>query len=179
MNTELQSHHKVLSRLPEKYHPVKICLHYYDMVKGIDKEFQSLGYNVVSAGEPWNPEFIERFYSILKEAKYALSNTMGSQAYYATDLGVPYGIVGKEPSYNNLNDDNIIKGEYNKFQSLGSYISAKKLFIGLPNELITKEQKQFAREGLGVDYGVGRVKMCLILYKSLLQWLLKIISKNQ
>jgi hypothetical protein len=166
-----QEHHEILQKMPEKYKPVKICLHYHDMTKGLDKDFISLGYDVVTVGAPWNVDFIENFYKILSETKYAISNTLGGAAYYSIELGVPYGIIGKEPNYINVNDKNIESGEYNSYLNLESYNTLKNLLFGLPKDEISNNQYNIVREGLGLDSGIGRLKMSFILYTSLIKWL--------
>lgn len=160
-----------LEKVPSRYKPVKVCLHWNEFRLGHDELYRKAGFEVVTAGDPVDPRFTERFYAILLTAKYAFSNSFGSNALYAVEAGVPFGLYGIEPNYWNESDENMEKGCYTSYLSTDYRQQAAVLFRGLPNEQVTFEQVAFARYYLGVDEGVSRLKMAWLLYKSLGIWL--------
>lgn len=170
-NKSVDVYHQEISSLPERYRPVTICLHIHDVRKGIGELYSALGYSVVTAGDSLDQRFTERFYRILSEHKYAVSNVFGSYGLYATEMGVPFGLFGAEPEYENKRDPNIEQGAYRSYRHTPYYQRAVELFGQLPGEQVTQAQREFANHQLGLEAGVSRPKMALILYKSLLSWL--------
>lgn len=157
--------------LPERYHPVTVCLHIHDVSKGVGEQFAALGYPVVTAGDSLDQRFTERFYLILSNYKYVVSDLFGSYALYATEMGIPFGLYGMVPEYENKCDPNVEQGVYRSYRDTPYYKRALKLFGHLPGEEVTEDQLEFATYHLGIKDGVSRAEMALILYKSLFSWL--------
>ena len=166
----VDAYHCELSILPERFRPITICLHIHDVRKGLDEKYRELGYEVVTAGDSLDQRFVERFYRLLGRHKYALSNLFGSYAFYATEMGVPFGLYGAGPEYYNLNDPNIEKGNYESYKKSPYYQRTNELFGRLPEDSVTREQMEFARYHLGVNDGISRAEMARVLYKSLFVW---------
>lgn len=176
----VELYHEELSLLPKKFWPITICLHIHDVRKGLDKEYEALGYKVVTAGDSLEQNFIKRFYEILSQYNYALSNLFGSYALYATEMEIPFGLYGTPPSYLNKTDPNIESGEYKSYLQTDYYQRAQRLFGSLPGETLTKEQHEFALDHLGITCGINRLKMMRVLYSSLFKWgLSKLFTRNQ
>jgi hypothetical protein len=169
-NKAVDAYHRELSALPERFRPITICLHIHDVTKGLDKNYLDRGYRVVTAGDSLDQRFTGRFYRLLGQHKYALSNLFGSYGLYATEMGIPFGLYGTEPEYYNQADQNVEKGDYKSYRNTPFYQSAIKLFGHLPEERVTPEQLEFARYQLGVDDGITRDEMAHVLYKSLFVW---------
>jgi len=169
-NKAVDAYHRELSILPERFHPITLCLHIHDVRKGLDKKYLELGYRVVTAGDSLDQRFIERFYKLLGQHKYALSNLFGSYALYATEMGVPFGLYGTDPEYYNQGDPNIEKGEYKIYKQSLYYQHTNELFGRLPGDSVTPEQLEFSRYHLGVNDGISRAEMARVLYKSLFVW---------
>lgn len=167
-----------LKNISEKYRPITVCLHFNEVCLGYVDFYNQNGYSVVTAGDPTDQEFTERFYRILSRAKYVISNQFGSYALYAIEMGLPFGLYGTEPAYVNLADPNIEEGQYISYLKSDYYQQAVALCNGLPGEELTSEQVAFARHYLGLDEGVGRVRMAIILYKSLVIWLVGKLKKR-
>jgi len=81
-----------INSLPKEFHPLTFCLHFNDMRRGLDKDIKKRGFRVTTAGNTLHPRFANRFYSILRDFEYATSPTIGSQLFYAHELGVKYFI---------------------------------------------------------------------------------------
>lgn len=162
---------KELESIPDKYKPIKICLYFNEVLLGHDEVYRKEGYETVTAGDTEDQDFTEKFYKILSTAKYVLSNTFGSYALYAVEMGVPFGLYGTNPRYFNIEHPDIEYGEDSNYMRFVYFQQAAALFNGLPGEQVTVEQAAFARRYLGVDDGVSRLKMACILYRSFGIWL--------
>lgn len=153
-----------LKALPLEFHPISICLHYNDVIKGQHNAFLKHNFRVFTAGSPDDYRFTENFYAILSKFKYTTSNLMMSCLYYSVEMGTPHFLYGKEPLFINSGDTNAVLGKYdvNKFEKVQQ---VNKLFKGVSNR-ISLEQKLFVQKGLGIDDGIGRFKMSVIAYLS-------------
>ena len=85
-----------LNDLPKPMHPFTICVQMHDVRKGVATELRNLGLPVVTLGNSSNPNFVDRFYDLLSRYKYATSNVIGSQLFYAQEFGVDYFLFGPE-----------------------------------------------------------------------------------
>ena len=169
-NKTVDAYHQEISALPERFHPITVCLHIHDVRRGLDKLYREFGYRVVTAGDSLDQRFTERFYRLLAQHKYALSNLFGSYGFYATEMGIPFGLYGKSPEYYNTGDPNIEKGEFKSYKNTNIHKAVNQLFGGLPEDSVTPEQLEFARYHLGMNDGIRRAEMARVLYKSLLVW---------
>lgn len=160
---------KQLLELPEKFQPVSVCLYDNDVRKGIYKIFLKHNIPVYTAGNSKSKFFAERFYSILKNFSFATSNAIGSYLFYAVEMNIPFSIYGDGPIYINKGDKNIKFGKYDSYQEFPIYKEIYGLFKGLNTE-ITDEQKLIVEDGLGINTGVSRRKMAILLYGSFLKW---------
>ena len=162
-----ETYREELSNIQGSLGPVTICLHMHDVDKGLNKVYEAMGYNVITAGNTSSQDFPERFYRILANYNYVVSNLIGSYTYYAVEMGIPFGLYGTPPYYYNYSDENIEKGHYKSYFETPFYRDAISLFAGFQTE-ISIEQKEFVKEGLGLSSGVSRFKMAVILYRSFL-----------
>ena len=169
-NKAVDAYHQGLSALPERFRPITICMHIHDVRNGLDKKYLAHGYRVVTAGDSLDQRFTERFYRLLGQHKYALSNLFGSYGLYATEMGIPFGLYGAEPEYHNQADPNVEKGDYKSYRNTSFYQRAIELFGHLPDDSVTPEQLEFARYHLGLNDGITRAEMARVLYKSLFIW---------
>jgi hypothetical protein len=179
---------KQLKDLPEEFHPISVCLHMHDVNRGLHKIFMQNGFDVYTAGHADDDRFAERFYDILKKFKYSTSNIIGSYTYYAVEMGVSFFIYGEDPQYYNHWDPNIEIGKYTSYKEDPKYIFAKNLFKKITVN-ISEEQKKYVESSLGINDGISRFKMFLILYgcffkylfsktKIIFNYILKIKNKN-
>lgn len=142
---DLQGH---IQSLPETYRPTAICLYWLDMERGYKQVYEKLGYEVVTAGDPYDAEFADRLYDILCRFEYCSSNSFGTYALYALDLDIPFFLIGEKPKLINDGDPNasIIRGK----QSLEIKERIESLFRYEGGEItITKNQLDFFLEESG------------------------------
>lgn len=101
---DLQRH---IDQLPEDYKPTTICLYWLDIDKGYQVLYERLGYEVVTAGDPYSPDFVGKFYEILSSHAYCSSNSFGTYSLYALDLDIPFFLIGEKPELVNNGDKNL------------------------------------------------------------------------
>lgn len=154
-----------LKKLPQKYQPVSVCLHYHDVNKGVHKVFYNKGLDVVTVGNPMHDSFIERFYELVRKYRYATSNEVGSYMFYTVEMGIPFFLYGIEPDLYNHGDPNIESGKYDSYKRTNQYKKIKELFSN-PVDAVTAIQRTFVEEELGVSNSISRLKMASILYAS-------------
>ncbi len=159
-----------LLAMPKEFQPVSVCLHMHDVNKGRYKPFLERNIPVFTAGDVSDYRFTERFYGILRKFAYATSNVVGSYAYYAVEMGIPFSIYGNSQEYINAGDPNISIGAYDPSKESKTYQRAYDLFHGLFTS-ITPEQKKMVETELGIRHGISRWKMAQALYVSFLKLL--------
>ena len=168
-----------LNALPDEYKPICICLHYHDINKGQHEEFIKRGFPVYTAGHPYDDRYIDRFYDILKNFKYSMSNEAGSYLYYSVDLGIPFSIIGK-PGKIIIPKDFILdgkvhrpKGEFNVRENYALFEAEYQMFKDKPRDTITDEQREYVRTGLGYDSSLSTSDLKKILINAAIEWYLK------
>jgi hypothetical protein len=162
-----------LKKLPKNFHPISICFHMHDINKERYKIFIDHGFDVYTAGNINDDRFSERFYNILKKFRYTTSNLIGAYTCYSVEMGIPFFIYGEDPQYYNHWDPNFEIGNYSSYKEAPKYIFAKNLFKEVTSD-VSKEQKDFIEDSLGINYGVSRLKMSFILYGCFFKYLIKI-----
>lgn len=91
-----------LSRLPDEFHPITICIHQHDIKKGTHLKLRKYGLSIITFGLTSSIYFVDRFYDVVTKFKYATSSFGGSELYYCHELGLKYFILGKEPNLVNI-----------------------------------------------------------------------------
>ena len=171
--SNIQAYIDQLKKLPAEFQPVSVCLHVTDIAKGLHKIFIENRFAVYTAGHAFNDEFVEKFYSIIKNFKYATSNLGGSYLYYCVEMGLPFFLYGDGPQYINKSDPNIEKGEYTSYKKQKTYQELVGLF-STASTAITPAQNSFVRQGLGMEHGLGRIQLAAVLYYALLRCIFRL-----
>lgn len=161
-----------LKALSKDFQPISVCLHYHDINKGLHKVFMDNGFDVLTVGSPYHPDFIERFYGIIQNYQYVTSNEIGSYAYYAVEMDIPFLLYGNPVQLFNKTDPNFEKGSYNSFRKSNQMAKALEIFSTF-NGKVTQTQKEFVEKELGVNDSIGRLKASSILYKAYFKYLLQ------
>jgi hypothetical protein len=134
--------------LPKIYHPITFCVHYHDVLKGLHLKILERGLNVVSLGHTTSHFFIDRFYDLATNFKYATSSDGGSDLFYCESIGIKYFIYGEEllVNFNSSNTigDNPEDKLYQKFK-----IDKAALFQFPPKP--SDEKKAFVNKYMGLD----------------------------
>lgn len=146
-----------LAALPEVYQPVTVCLHWQDLERKRDAEFVRRGMRVVSAGHFTNQEFVYRMVHLMSEHRFAASNGVGSNLFYAVWMGMPYFLVGREPGSVLVKGNEHLRGQFatNSDTTARRTASVRALFeppaTTDPVLVPTDEQRKMAAEYLGVE----------------------------
>jgi hypothetical protein len=156
-----------LLKLPEIYKPLCICMSWVDITHNRHKIWMQYGFPVYTVGHAYHEDFVKRFYDLIRNFKFMTSNSIGSQTYYAVEMGIPFFLYGEEPMYYNKSDPYIEAG-YMDLHKRNAYKKAYNLFNHITTE-ITAEQKKFVLDGLGIKDGITRVNMMKILYLGFLK----------
>lgn len=163
---DIEKYIEQLKSLPEKFHPIYVCLHKHDITKGVHNAYLEAGFNVVTAGHHGDDRYIDRFYELLRHFKYSTSNEISTYTFLSVNLGVPFFTYGENTKIINHEDINYAKGELN-FQQFDGYQEAYNLFLKNPLKdeiLISKEQVDYVNDKLGVGADMSRFKFTLLIW---------------
>jgi len=144
--------------------PVTVCLHHHDFHSPRADFFLSRGFEVVTAGEPSNPGFLEKFVQICGTKKFAISDGWGTQVAYATYLGIPcYTLPNKILGINS--ETNTPEFEFDPIFQKNLLISFE-LFAKSP-PAVNDLQKKFISTKMGLDAKHSNLKITCIAWTSL------------
>ena len=146
-----------LLALPDEFQPVGVCMYWKDMVKGAYRHFIDKGINVYCAGHYSDLDFVDNFYSIIRNFKYTTGNMVGSHAYYAVEMGIPYFLYGPSPCYNNFGGDPARKSGTYSIKDL-EYGSIEHYFCRFPDEEVKLHNRtiEYTCEILGIGQQTPR-----------------------
>ena len=161
---------KKIQGLSEEYKPVTICLGYHDILSPIRFQYEEYGFKVVSAGDPYDKNFVRNFYHLLKVNKYSTSNRFGSYVMYSVEMDIPFFLYADEVSFHYVYK----KNEEIKFKPIKSIKPyANKIFkiselnIHDVKEIrINKAQRDFIISESGIEDCVTPQKLKRILLKT-------------
>lgn len=159
-----------LKALPEEFQPVCVSLHMHDIKKGIHKKYLEQGIPVYTAGHANDVRYAKRFYEVLKNFKYSMSNDTGSYMVYSMEMGIPFSIYGTFPQFYYENSPHVPNGHLNFDELYDNYDNVLELFRGNPTE-ITSERQAFLEEFAGLKDGISRLEMCKILWTAYFKYL--------
>ena len=84
---------KALQALPDSMGPVRVCLYWRDVQLKRHLKYLEAGFECVTAGHMFDPDFIFRLLRIFSKSKYAVTNKMGSSALLAASLGLEVALI--------------------------------------------------------------------------------------
>jgi hypothetical protein len=158
-----QEYCRQLKALPAQFHPLKLCLHEHDFQLGFDNIYREHGFEIVTAGVREEPDFVDKFYEILRHCRYATSNAFGSYLFYAVEMGIPFFIYGGKTSF--LYTDK--KHTYERVKQegeFGAYI--EDLFSTDPNVGITEEQRIAIEKEVGIHDAISGQELYSLLMEN-------------
>ncbi|MGH1335766.1 MAG: hypothetical protein ACRBFS_06525 [Aureispira sp.] len=159
--TKLNSNWKKLieeyRQLPEQYHPLTFSIYYRDYLLGAHETFIEEGFDVVTAGHISDPRFVDNLYDTMSQFRYVAGNDIGSNLYYAVEMGIPFFLHGEEGKYEVTNYDASLKKsnkEVFKQSDYGRLEQIFRLFRPTAEVLeagveITPEQREFVLKMTG------------------------------
>ncbi|MGL5065682.1 MAG: hypothetical protein ACRC62_37405 [Microcoleus sp.] len=182
-----QEYAKQLKELPDKFHPISVCLHPYDISQGLQIPFQEQGFTVISCvpevityyqdilnnknlfwhlyQQSYTPSYLTNFINYCSSKKYATANFWTTPALYSIYLGLQFFLYGNRTKYE--------KGEYlSSFSEEMEYYKRIEDILELKNETqVAEVQKQWemASSKLGIKHKMGKSELYYYLtnlYKS-------------
>ena len=129
----------------------RICLHKHDIDRGLHVKYINAGYNVTTAGNSLDDNFVDRFLFILFSSKSVLANHIGSIAFYSA-------LFDKKFIY--------VKDEYHNWES--PFEEEVALKLSNDSKTWNKEMKHSLVSKI-YDYNlvISRLKLSLVLYRNL------------
>lgn len=155
-----------LKSLPEKFHPIVLCLHLHDVNAGFHKKLRQYGLEIVTAGNTSNTDFVDEFYRIVQSFRYATAQAWGSYVPYCVEMGIPFFFFGEAPTLINKSDKDFELGvtpEFFGVEHQELMCRAKELF-SFPVDVVTSEQVSFVKKYLGFDSTVSHEQLKAVLW---------------
>ena len=122
---DFQEYALQLEALPEKFHPITVCLHPYDIYQSLHIPFKDKGFEVISCvpdvityyqeivnssrfwqiyTQSYTPSYLTNFIHYCAGKKYATANFLTTPVYYSIYLGLQFFFYGVKTDHG--------KGEY-------------------------------------------------------------------
>lgn len=96
---------EALEAIPEEVGPVRVCLYWRDIQLGRHKAYQDAGFECVTAGHIFDPNFLSRMASIILSHRCAITNNLGSSVIYSAALGLTVRLVDQVTSNTAENEE--------------------------------------------------------------------------
>ena len=135
-----------LKRLPQRYHPIRVCAHWNDWHLGHYKLYEEAGFEVVGAGHLRDDLFIWRHWHLLNSHQRLITSGGGTHVWHAVQLGLPVELVQAPYRYH-------VAPSFQ--QAIGADRALQELMqahFNLNLEAPNAQQKQLAERRLGTRY---------------------------
>lgn len=167
----LEAYMQSLRDLPARFHPVVICLSFHDVLKGLHVKLRPFGFPIVTAGITNAQSFVDRFYQLVANFRYACSPTIGSHTYYLVEAGIPFFLYGQAPTYVLKGSRAVRDGEqdlrdYGDEEDIERFLTLKHLFSE-PVESVTSRQRQVVEYYMGASSTVSAKSVAAMLWREL------------
>jgi hypothetical protein len=116
---------KIVSKLrllEKKYQPLVMCISGDDIDNGFINKIQKYKLPIVTVGNSNNIDFVDNFYQIISNFKFACSNDIGSFLPLCHEFGLKVFLIGNKFVNFNLNNQNFKLNEEIKYPLLQSKI---------------------------------------------------------
>lgn len=162
-----------LLSLPEKFHPIRVCLHHDDIRRGGDAVYKNFGIPILTAGHRHDAEFVDRFYDILRLARFTTSNSASTITLYSVEMGIPFFVYGDRPDlYDPVAEERI--GSSEKESARSHFV-----FDNLDDVAIRTEHKEFAHRETGLNESLSPKELRRLCMRMLLmRWIPAIVKRT-
>lgn len=130
------------------FNRIQICVYWKDLLEGLDRPFMERGFECVTAGHMYSPDFLPRLKALLCGSSAVLTNEVGTHVLYATLLRKPVWIDRQPVAYTAATEQ-ILSTDAPEFLSHPNYVRLLELFSVLRGE-VTAEQWSFVADLCGV-----------------------------
>jgi ferritin-like metal-binding protein YciE len=160
---------EALKVLPDHLQPVTVCVHFHDIRKKRHQAFLKHGFNVVTAGDPLDACYPDRFYDLLRSHAYSTGNGVATATFYSVDLGIPFFLFGPEAHLVNASDPNYAQGPIEK-SPFTAHAESLFRYEDLDEIEISEQQRRFCREVLGLEGGLDWPSVNRLLRSAFVRW---------
>lgn len=140
-------------RIKHQFKSVIICMYYQDIINGSYKKYLNKGFDIVTAGNINNNQFLKRLKSIILLSDYTLSNNLGTHLGYCIYMGKPHMIFQQEISCIGKNYD--LETEFNRGENYKECLEFESHEIikefNFYTEHITESQYNIVNKYWGID----------------------------
>lgn len=91
-----------LAAWEQEFDEVQVCLYWKDVLLGSDAFYRERGYDCVTAGHIFDPQFLFRLLEILRGASAGVTNQVGTHIVYSVALDRPIWFVPQEVDFVNV-----------------------------------------------------------------------------
>ena len=106
---------KDIQEYSDDFNSIRICMYYKDIQENKHKIYQKNGFEVVTAGHPYDNYFMSRLKSIIELSDMTISNDIGSHLGYCIYLNKPHFINSEyKTSYSSNSENQNIQRESKK-----------------------------------------------------------------
>ena len=145
-NYDIQKYCQVLRNLGKNYESVRVCLYWKDILRGLDKEYQRNGFEVLTAGHMFDPLFLPRLKSIIETATVTTSNIIGTILGYCVILNKPHLLMESEVKNESKEIDKLL--ECSELTDQPDVQEIREAFVEL-QEKITPKQNEIVNKYWG------------------------------
>ncbi len=142
-----------LEQIGRDFSAVRICLYWKDVRRGLHKHFAARGFECLTAGHMFDPQFVGRLKSLLATADCTLANNVGSSLAFSLAMERPHCIYlqdlefrahsrDEEQKHRNFGDPGWRRTDY--------FRQVQELFCTDPNGTISTAQQAFGERYCGV-----------------------------
>lgn len=86
----------------KNFKTIRVCVYWSDVLRGADKVYTDAGFQCVTAGHVYDPNFLPRLKSIISLTDHAMGNGVGSNVGYCIYLNKPYQVMWQEEKLSGL-----------------------------------------------------------------------------
>lgn len=161
-----------IKKLSGNFDTVRVCLYWKDILIGVGKYYEKAGFECVTAGHMYDPQFLNRLKSLLTISDCTMSNANGSFVGMSILLNKPY-FFNKQAVYLDAKSIEIINRDTTNvefYDNDGNTIDT--LFSNIDKQ-ITDKQIKFADAHWGTS--INKTKSDII---SIIDCIFKFNSKN-
>ncbi len=90
---DIQTLCRTLENLGKEFDTIRICLGWKDVLRGAATEYLQHGFECVTAGHMFDPEFLPRLRGLIETATVTCSNQIGTHIGYCIALGKPHFLI--------------------------------------------------------------------------------------
>jgi len=161
MNFDFDLFINEIKNLSKNFDSVRICVHYTDILNNKYLMYEKAGFQIVSAGHIFDMFFLPRLKSILYCSDMIMSNDAGSYIGQAAYLNKPCYLYRQKLHVDDTENKEHIR-EY-LIRNNDKFYNALFEKFSIPQDYISKEQRDMINYGWGVDLVKDKVELNKIL----------------